>query len=129
MSNIVTIPKGTDILDFLHELDGTNERTKNAWLIMHRSAVESLMEQSGDSIIDPALCLANVDCSFALHYKGYEKHIGAIAFRTAPCFDDKQQAPWFLVTAIYFREDAPIQIAFRHLSCYPSEAIFLMLEE
>lgn len=129
MKGILTIPKGTDILDFLHELDGTNERTKDAWLIMHRSAVKSLMEQSGDSMTDPGLCLANGDCSFAFHYKGYEKQIGAIAFRKAPCFDDNRQAPWFLVTSIYLRKDAPIKLAFRHLSCYPSEAIFLMLEE
>lgn len=129
MSNILTIPKGTNILDYLHELDGTNERTKNAWLIMHRNVVENLMQQTESFSLAPALALASGDCSFDLNSTNPSQRIGAISFRTAPCIDENRQTLWFLVTEIYLDEDSHIKIAFRSLSPYPTEAIFLTLEE
>lgn len=127
MQFVLTIPKGTDIMEFLQELDGEEGLTKDAWYFMHRNVVEKLMEQSKASHLAPALALADGNISFSLHYN--QQHVGVIALRTMPCKDSQNHPLWFVVSDMYLSETSPIQIAFRRLSPVPNESIFLELEK
>ena len=129
MDFVVSIPKGKNILEFLQELDGGQDLAKDAWHFMRKDVVEELMMQAGVKELTPAISLVNGDCSFALHYGSSQRHIGAIALRSEPCYDANHRALWFIVTNLYLFENSPIQIAFRHPSAHPSEAIFLALEK
>lgn len=127
MQFVLTIPKGTDIMEFLHELDGGEGLTKDAWYFMHQNVVQKLMEQSNASHLAPALALADGNISFSLHYN--QQHVGVIALHAMPCKDSQNHPLWFVVSDMYLSETSPIQIAFRRLSPVPNESIFLKLEE
>lgn len=129
MQFVIPIPKGKNILEFLQELDGGQNLAGDAWHFMRRDVAEELMRQAGAKELAPALSLVSGDCSFALHYGSAQRHIGAIALRSEPCYDANHRPLWFIVTNLYLFENSPIQIAFRQPSALPSEAIFLVLEE
>ncbi|MCI9245772.1 MAG: hypothetical protein HFJ30_01275 [Clostridia bacterium] len=129
MRSVLTIPKGKNILESFQYLDGIQNLTGDEWLFMHRTAVEELMRQAGPKELAPIIILTDGNCSFSLYYGSSRQPIGAIALRSEPCYDDDHRPLWFIVTHLFFFENSPIQLAFRHPSAHPSKAIFLELAE
>ena len=51
MGNILLIPKGKCLLNYLREM---GERTRNSWLLIHENVVKQLEETSDDETYEPA---------------------------------------------------------------------------
>ena len=125
MNSIIRIPKGKNILKFLQELDGTNKRTKDAWIFLHRNLLQELIIQCGN----PDLSIVDGNCSFSLHYGPDHRHVGSLVVHTEMVCDTTSHPLWFFVTAVCFDEDSPVKFAFHSPHVYPSEALFLASEE
>lgn len=51
MKDIILIPKGKCLLNFLREM---GERTRNSWIFIHQNVVKQLEDTSDDEFCEPA---------------------------------------------------------------------------
>lgn len=120
-ASITKVPHGKKIFDFLQELDGENQRLKNAWIFLHESVMTMLNHQ--------------------LEFGGYE--LGGYGRRalvlphetddrcvTSITFMKNGDTEWFFVDRIHCdEEDCPYHISFTKASSHPTEFICLAMEE
>lgn len=115
---ITKVPQGKKIFEFLQELDGENQRLKDAWIFMDESVMIILRHQleAGDYI-------AAQHC-LILPHETDDRMVASITFVR------NGDTSWYFVTRISCnKEDCPYHISFTEASSHITEVICLSMEE
>ena len=123
MNPTIVIPRGTNILQFLHELDGKGNRTKSAWIFMRKDVIDELEKQLGAPVI-----LDHFTAKFTQCHTSTKAPLLSILLRNTSNLD-AFPAQWSTVMELACHENAPFSIAFQTPSLEPSEALFLVMQD
>lgn len=116
------VPHGKKVLEFLQELDGENQRLKNAWIFLDESVANMLFHQLEVDNYELGGCYGHY--CFVLPHETDDRSVASIKFMR------NGDTGWYFVTHISCdEEDCPYHISFIQASSHPTEFICLAIEE